>query len=121
MSVIITREETIDLSDGSTRYKRVKKEKKPANRNSRKGGYHLTQKDEVYIAVFTKGTKVKFVTSYSMFPKEAKWEDGKQAMKIPLGVANEIVMGLCMNGYSAFIADMYYYDKVINPVAKKEE
>ncbi len=83
-----------------------------------KGGYHLTKNDEVCIAVLGEGNKCKFVTGLEYH--YAKWEDGKEALKLSLAEANDVVMGLCLNGYTAFIADMFYYAKVINPPKETE-
>lgn len=46
-------------------------------------------------------TTIKYVTEVQTDPKVAKWEDGKEAKTFSKDYANDLVFGLCMNGYPA--------------------
>lgn len=46
-------------------------------------------------------TTIKYVTEVQTDPKVAKWDDGKEAKTFSKDYANDLVFGLCMNGYPA--------------------
>lgn len=46
-------------------------------------------------------TTIKYVTEVQTDPKVAKWEDGKEAKTFSKDYANDLVFGLCTNGYPA--------------------
>ena len=46
-------------------------------------------------------TTIKYVTEVQTEPKVAKWDDGKEAKTFSKDYANDLVFGLCTNGYPA--------------------
>ena len=60
-------------------------------------------------------TTIKYVTSVQTEPKVAKWNDGKEAMIFSKDYANDLVFGLCMNGYAAIVMIKPDYLTLVNP------
>ena len=63
-------------------------------------------------------TEIKYVTSVQTEPKVAKWDDGKEAMIFSKDYANDLVFGLCMNGYAAIVMIKPDYLTLVNPESK---
>lgn len=59
------------------------------------------KKYSYYVGVLT-GEGCKFVTSLNYAHKYARWEDGKPALEMSMGTADDLVLGLLLNFHYAF-------------------
>lgn len=56
-----------------------------------------------YVGILAEGSAFKFVTSLSYSPKEAHWEYDKPALAMSLSQAQDVVLGLTINGTASMV------------------
>lgn len=64
---------------------------------------------------------VRFVTEVNNIDKTALWESGKEALEMPMSVADSLVFGLLMNFHYAFTVKVPYGVKFGNHPKAEEK
>lgn len=64
---------------------------------------------------------IKYVTKTQNHPSVAHWEDGKPAEIFSKTWAEDVALGLCMNGYPAIVMIKPDYLELVNTGKPKEE
>lgn len=65
----------------------------------------MANKKDVYVVgvleTYEDRTEIKYVTDVQYDPKVAKWNAGEPAREFSKGMAKDLALGLCINGYAA--------------------
>ena len=71
-------------------------------------------KNKFYVALL-EGNSIRFVTFVDWANRDARWEEGKQAIAMSKGRAENLYLGLRCNGYKAVTIAMPDYEEPRNP------
>lgn len=74
----------------------------------------MSVKYSCYVGILQSGNFIKYVTRINNANRAAFWEDGKEALKMGVHAAEDLVFGLVMNGHQAVVVKAPAYMELVN-------